>query len=137
MSTMNGVVRAGMLEGMNTRKDPYLAMREVDMRKGRAQELANRFMSRGGYDILPDGSDEWVDEYGSGRSSSSSCYGRRREVTPSRSRDRERERGRDLESDDDSIVEETQLEEGGGEDARGKRQRKQPERNGEQGRQDR
>ena len=56
MSIMNGVVRVGMLEGMNTRKDPYVGMREVDMRKGRAQDLAHRFMSRGGYYILPDGS---------------------------------------------------------------------------------
>ena len=80
---------------------------------------------------------EWVDEYASGRSSSLSCYGRRREVTPSRSRERDRGRGRDLESDNDLIVEETAQQPVGVNDPRGKRQHKQSQMNGEQGRQDR
>ena len=131
MSTMNGVVRAGMLEGISSRKDPYLLTRDYDARKGRAKDLAHRFLNRGGFDILPDGSDKWVDEYASGRSSSSSGIGRRREVTPSRSRERERDRGRgrDLGSDNDLIVEGTKLQPVGVKDAKGKRQQQQSEMN--------
>ena len=139
MSTMNGVVRAGMLEGISARKDPYGLARDAEMRKGRAQELAHRFLNRGGFDILPDGSDEWVDEYASGRSSSSSGIGRRREVTPSRSQDRDRGRWRgnnDL-SDGESVVEATEMQEVEIDDARGKRQRKQGETTIETGGRDR
>ena len=135
MSTMNGVVWAGMLEGISARKDPYGMARDAEMRKGRAQELAHRFLNRGGFDILPDGTDEWVDDYASGRSSSSSGIGRRREVTPSRSRERNRGRWRDNNdySDDESVVEVTEVREVGMDDARGKRQRKQVETNRETG----
>ena len=143
MSTMNGVVRAGMLEGRTTRKDPYVLARDMEMRKGRAQDLAHRFLNRGGFDIHPDGSDEWLDEYASGRSSSSSGIGRMRdgtrEVTPSRSQDRERGRwrGNNECSDEDSVVEATEMQEVEEDDARGKRQRKQGETHRETGGRDR
>ena len=99
MTTMNGVIRAGMLEGRERgRGSPYA--RDAEMRKGR--NLASRFMrgGGGGWELGKTSSDDWgggagIDDYASGVSSSSS-YARRREVTPSRSRERERElkRGR-------------------------------------------
>ena len=135
MSTMNGVVRAGMLEGRSTRKDPYVLARDMEMGKGRAQDLAHRFLNRGGFDIPPNGSDEWLDEYPSGRSSSSSGIGRRREVTPSRNHDREigRWRGNNDGSDDESRVEATEMQEVEMDGAQGKRQRKQGETNRDTG----
>ena len=135
MSTMNGVVRAGMLEGRSTRKDPYISARDMEMGKGRAQDLAHRFLNRGGYDIQPNGSDDWLEEYQSGRSSSSSGRERRREVTPSRNHDRETDkwRGNFDGSDNESRVEGTQMQEVEMDGAQGKRQRKQGETNRDTG----
>ena len=116
MTTMNGVIRAGMLEGRERgRGSPY--GRDAEMRKGR--DLASRFMrgGGGGWEVGKSSRNDWggrgADDYASGVSSSSS-YARRREVTPSRSREREwelvrgRVRGRRRDSKDESVVESTQ-----------------------------
>ena len=130
MTTMNGVIRAGMLEGRERgRGSPYARDAEMrEMRKGR--DLASRFMrgGGGGWELGKSSSDDWgggagIDDYASGVSSSSS-YARRREVTPSRSREREwelvrgrvcgvecgreRNKRRRRDSEDESVVESTQ-----------------------------
>ena len=98
MSTMNGVIRAGMVEGRE-RGRGSLYERDAEMQKGR--DLALQFMrGGGGWEVGKSSSDDWgggggAEDYASAVSSSSS-YARRREVTPSRSREREWElvRGR-------------------------------------------
>ena len=57
MTTMNGVIRAGMLEGRERgRGSPY--GRDAEMRKGR--DLASRFMrGGGGWEVGKSSSDYW------------------------------------------------------------------------------